>query len=170
MIRRIWIQRLLIFTLIASLLLACSPALGEGVEEAASTVLTIHRAYEVTGERTMVYHDGAFQQPWGTLPAGMLLQVERLSSGFVTVTMRGHVGYIADNATRPLQPGDRLYATRNTRVYKQANVKSKYIEVPRGTDVTFVAMSGVCVQVTRNGVTGFMTIRHLGFLSETRDA
>lgn len=167
------IERLLVFSLILALVMAFGPAVAEDAadpapEAAANAVLTIQRAYEVTSEATMVYHDGAFTKPWGTLPAGTLVKVDRLSSGFVTVNVRGHIGYIADTATRPLQYGDRMYATRNTRVYQRPNTKSKYIEIPSGTDVIFEAMSGTCVQVQRNGVRGYMTIRHLGFLSESR--
>ena len=167
------IERMLIFTLILALGLAIGPAAAEDAvpapEAATSAVLTIQRAYEVTSDKTIVYHDGAFTKPWGTLPAGTLVKVDRLSSGFVTVNVRGNIGYITATATRPLQYGDRMYATRNTRVYQRPNAKSKYSEIPSGTDVVFEAMSGTCVQVRRNGVRGYMTIKHLGFLSEARD-
>lgn len=169
--RNIRIDAKLAITLMLTLLLIFTAALAEGgddsaAEPAVNTVLTIQRAYEVTGENTMVYHDGAFTMPWGTLPRGTLVRVERLSSGFVTVKVKGHIGYIADTATRPLKYGDRMYATKNTRVYRRPTTKSKYIEVPSGTDVIFEAMSGDCVQVRRNGVVGYMTIKHLGFLGE----
>ena len=169
--RNIRIERGLALCLALVLLLVYTAALAEGgtetaAEAASSTVLTIQRAYEVTGDNTMVYHDGAFTKPWGTLPRGTLVKVDRLSSGFVTVNVRGRIGYIADTATRPLKYGDRMYATQNTRVYQRPTTKSKYIEVPSGTDVIFEAMSGDCVQVKRNGVVGYMTIKHLGFLAD----
>ena len=169
--RNIRIEWKLAITLVAILLLIFTAAQAEDgldatTDAASSTVLTIQSAYEVTGDKTMVYHDGAFTMPWGTLPRGTVVRVDRLSSGFVTVKVRGRIGYIADTATRPLKYGDRMYATRNTRVYRRPTTKSKYIEVPSGTDVIFEAMSGDCVQVKRNGVVGYMTIKHLGFLAD----
>ena len=169
--RNVRIDRLLAILLILALGLAFGLAAAEEAadpapEAATSAVLTIQRAYEVTSEKTVVYHDGAFTKPWGTLPAGSLVKVDRLSSGFVTVNVRGHIGYIAATATRPLKYGDRMYATQSTRVYQRPTTKSRYLEVPSGTEVIFEAMSGTCVQVKRNGVVGYMTIKHLGFLGE----
>ena len=169
--RDIRIEWMRAITLTLALMLIFTVAQAEdssdtAAEAASSLVLTIQSAYEVTGDNTMVYHDGAFTMPWGTLPRGTVVRVDRLSSGFVTVKVRGRIGYIADTATRPLKYGDRMYATRNTRVYRRPTTKSRYIEVPSGTDVIFEAMSGECVQVRRNGVVGYMTIKHLGFLAE----
>lgn len=90
-----------------------------------------------------------------------MLQVERLSTGYVTVTINGITGYIDATATRLLTAGDRLYSNQPTRVYQRPNTACNFIEVPKGLDVTFVAMSGRIVQVQRNGVTGYMLIDHL---------
>ncbi len=169
--RIVRLERMLAITLALALVLAFVPAVAEEAvnpapEAASNAVLTIQRAYEVTSEKTIVYHDGAFTKPWGTLPAGALVKVDRLSSGFVTVNVRGHIGYITATATRPLKYGDRMYATQSTRVYQRPTTKSRYLEVPSGTEVIFEAMSGTCVQVRRNGVVGYMTIKHLGFLAD----
>ena len=123
--------------------------------------LTIQRRYELASTNVGVYREGKCTTLWGTLPAGTVLQVERLSTGFVTVTINGMVGYIDAAATRLLAADDKLYANRPTRVYQRPNTACKYVEVPAGIDVTFVAMSGKIVQVKRNGVTGYMLIDHL---------
>ena len=123
--------------------------------------LTIQRRYEVASAELGVYREGTCATLWGTLPAGTVLQVERLSTGFVTVTINGITGYIDATATRLLAAGDRLYSNQPTRVYQRPNTACSYIDVPRGIDVTFVAMSGRIVQVQRNGVTGYMLIDHL---------
>lgn len=123
--------------------------------------LTVQRRYEVASSELGIYREGKCATLWGTLPAGTVLQVERLSTGFATVTLNGLVGYIDPVATRMLAAGDRLYANQPTRVYQRPNTACSYIDVPAGIDVTFVAMSGRIVQVQRNGVTGYMLIDHL---------
>ena len=82
------------------------------------------------------------------------------ANGMVAGVAKGSV-YIDATATRLLAAGDRLYSNQPTRVYQRPNTACSYIDVPRGIDVTFVAMSGRIVQVQRNGVTGYMLIDHL---------
>lgn len=150
---------ILIFLLTAWLVLS---AAAEGAFPVSKDgALAYQRRYEVLGADTAVYREGAFSTLWGTLPAGTVLPVLRLSTGFVTVTVNGMTGYIDASASRELRAGDVLRASRATRVYQRPNTACRYITVPMGTQVTFVAMSGKVVQVERNGVTGYMTISHL---------
>ena len=161
--------------LLLTALLAFGAAAAEGAPEGAfplsrNGALSIQRRCEVASADTGVYREGTCSTLWGTLPAGTVLPVERLSTGFVTVTVNGATGYINATATRALERGDLLYATQPTRVYKRPNTACRYITVPRGTTVTFVAMSGKIVQVERNGVTGYMTIDHLNALPQNLQA
>ena len=152
--------------MLLAMALACGAAAESASEEGVlpasqSLTLSIQRAYEFSPQPLNIYREGTCSTLWGTLPAGTVLKVERLSTGFTTVTINGLTGYIDNTATRTLQPGDKLYANRITRVYQRSNTACRYMVVPKGMDVTFVAMAGKCVQVKRNGVTGYMTITHL---------
>ena len=78
---------IMIFLLTAWLVLS---AAAEGAFPVSKDgALAYQRRYEVLGADTAVYREGAFSTLWGTLPAGTVLPVLRLSTGFVTVTVNG---------------------------------------------------------------------------------
>ena len=115
-----------------------------------------------------LYKDLSFTNVWGEAPYYMTVKLAAVGDGIAAVRNGKKIGFLSLEKVTHLREGDALVTERKTRAYKKPSKKSKSIRVPINLVVDFVAISGDCVMVTKNGVTAFMNMNDLSFAPGSR--
>ncbi len=129
----------------------------------------------VTVEAMSVYNQVAPHNLLGALPRGTKVTVEAYSGSVALISYKGYSGLAqisdmqaasetaaAASGTVETTMSKAVVAVRNTRIYKRASAKSRYVSVKAGTAMTLLGVNGNCAKVERNGAVGYTAYSHLG--------
>ena len=128
----------------------------------------------VAVESMAVYSQAESHDYLGALPKGTQVTVEAYSDGVALINYRGYCGLarVKDmkavaQAAAPAAKSETtlskpVIAVRDTRIYKKASTRSRYITVAAGTSMTLLAVNGNCAKVERGGAVGYTAYSHLG--------
>ena len=155
-------KRLLSALLALLLIAAAMPAMAASSFEAV-----------VTSDSMPVYAQTAPHDYLGALPRGTRVTVLDYVNGVALILYRGYEGVarvsdmqrVADEPETTVEAptaAKPVIALRDTRVYRQASVSSRYVTVQAGTQMNLLAVNGNCAKVERGGAVGYMVYSHLG--------
>ena len=129
----------------------------------------------VTADAMSVYGQDAPHNLLGTLPKGTTVTVEAYSGNIALISYKGYSGLarisdmqaVAETTAATSEAVETtmskaVVAVRNTRIYKKASTRSRYISVKAGTSMTLLGVNGNCAKVERNGAVGYAVFSHLG--------
>ncbi len=129
----------------------------------------------VTADAMNVYSQVAPHDLLGSLPRGTKVTVEAYSGNIALISYKGYSGLAqirdmqaaaetAPTASEAVETtmSKAVVAVRNTRIYKKASTKSRYVSVKAGTGMTLLGVNGNCAKVERNGAVGYTAYSHLG--------
>lgn len=115
-----------------------------------------------------VYKDAHLQQELTELTDYKLVKLAAVKDDVAAVRGGGKTVFISLRYASHLHEGDKLVANCKTSIYEEPNTKSRSETVQINDKVEFVSISGDCVKVRHDGMEGYMYIKHLDFVSDSR--
>jgi len=128
----------------------------------------------VTSRSTRVYQRATTASRYVNVRAGLEVNLLASQGNVARVEKNGIVGYtplshLAEPGASALTPTSNaadsgverydnipVMTTETARVYSQPSTSSKYVTVPKGTQMVLIAVKGNCAMVQKNGVTGYI--------------
>lgn len=160
------VKRALALLVILTVIAAGVPTLAEGGFSAYVSAFSM-----------AVYRDAKLSEYWGAVPQNTVVTVNAYKDGVAQITCGGRTGYASIYDMKKAEAEDdgteidvAAKTTRKTRIYQSANLKSRYISVPKGYTVNVISKNGSCARVERGGVIGYMYAGHLKEIGETAEA
>ena len=148
-----YLNRMLIWMVLAALALSMLPAVAESSYQA-----------EVTADSAKVYAAKSPYKYLGTLPKGTVVTVKEVNGDAALITAGGKTGIVQLSALTEVkaEAGKAVITLRETKVYKKASKSSKFTTVKAGTAMTRLAVSNGVAKVSYNGKTGYVSASDLG--------
>ena len=141
--------------LLVALLLACLPSAQAASFEAVVQV-----------DSMSVYAEKSPHALQATLPKGTVVTVNAWSGKAALISYQGTTGIArvsdmrrADAAEATLNRA--MVTARDTRLYRRPDISSSYVVLPKGTEVTLLAISGSAARVSWQGREGYTPYSHL---------
>lgn len=110
---------------------------------------------------TIVYRDAEMSAEWGAAPRDLIMNVVAYKGDVALVKNGNKYAYCLLNDFKTLTGGTELVSARSTRVYQSPSTKSRYMNIPKGLDMEFVALNGNCAEVRRGDYVGYVYIGHI---------
>ena len=115
-----------------------------------------------------VYGDVYLQQALTATSDYILVKLTSVAENVAAIQVGDRTVFVSLQYASHLQDGDQLVTNCKTYVFKEASIESQSQVVPAKQVVEFIAIFDDCAKVLLNGVEGYMYIKHLNFVSNSR--
>lgn len=149
------------FAILMVLVMALAPMTAMAEETVSTQNLTKVDIWGILQEGATVYRDMNREASYGEAPKAMMVNVVAHGGGIAVIKNGSRTGYVSMDDLKTLTAGTSLTASRRTRVYEKADLKSRRVYVAKGTTVEFLEISGTCAKVRKGEYVGYMYIAHL---------
>ena len=116
----------------------------------------------------VVYKDAGLKKKIAETSNYVLVKLAAVQGDVAAVRSGGKTAFISLQYASHLREGDALVTNCNTKIYEELSTKSKSEAIKKNKKVEFVSISGDSVKVRHNGMEGYMNIKHLNFVSDSR--